>query len=43
MKEPLFLIIITLILSGCTSFTELKAPCDQYGTGCGQKISINQN
>ncbi len=38
-----FLIIgLGISLSGCASQAALKAPCDAYGTGCGQKIKINQ-
>lgn len=30
------------VLTGCSSVSEVKAPCDYYGTFCGQKIHINQ-
>jgi hypothetical protein len=29
-------------LSGCLSSSAMKAPCDAYGTGCGEKIKIYQ-
>lgn len=38
------IIIPTLLiigLLGCMSFQPLKAPCNEYASGCGQKIRIN--
>lgn len=34
-------ISIVVFLYGCASLSELKAPSDQYATGFGQKIKIN--
>jgi len=37
----MILIALVVVLSGCGP-SEVKAPCDYYGTFCGQKIHINQ-
>jgi len=34
--------MIVLMVSGCTTYTPQKAPCDQYAANCGAKTKINQ-
>ncbi|MCD6040276.1 MAG: hypothetical protein K0S27_1676 [Gammaproteobacteria bacterium] len=29
------------LLSGCSAYSEVKAPCNYEGAGCGTKIAIN--
>lgn len=35
-------ITVLALLTACTSFQSEKAPCNEYATGCGTKIKINQ-
>ncbi len=35
-------VAILALLTACTSFQAQQAPCNQYATGCGAKIKINQ-
>jgi len=41
LKITASLIVLCGFLCGCAS-QNLKAPCDQYATFCGQKTKINQ-
>jgi len=35
------IIFVGLYITGCSTISEVKAPCDYQGHLCGQKISIN--
>lgn len=44
MKKIIIMSMTSLLcinLMSCSSFSEVKAPCNYYGTFCGQKIRIN--
>ncbi len=42
MRRHLLLLMLLGLLVGCTTVSEVKAPCDYQGHFCGQKIRINQ-